>query len=274
MITSAQRQRYRSDGFVALRGVLPVELVHALGDAVDRAVEDPVTTADMSALGDTLRARSEDDPDRGRFRSGVDHWRHDPEFRAFALESPLPGLVADLLESRVLHLYEDSVLVKEPNTREPTVFHQDLPYFSVDGESVCTTWVPLDRVTRATGAMGYVRGSHLDRTEWRPNLFVSRDPVPGSTGTDVPDLHLDPGDADIVWVEAEPGDVVVHHARTLHGAGPNTSAGTSRRAVSVRYCGDDATYASRSLTPKPHHDGMTEGELLRPPAFPVAWPRR
>ena len=63
---------------------------------------------------------------------------------------------------------------------------------------------------RETGAMGYVRGSHLDGTEWRPNLFVTRDPIPGSRGIDVPDFHTDPAGADIVWIDAEPGDVIVH----------------------------------------------------------------
>ena len=275
MSTAEQRRRYRSDGFVALRGVLSDDWLHRLEAAVARAVTD-ASTADMSALGDALAGEhrgGDDHTPRGRFHSGVDHWRHDADLKAFALGSPLPQLVAELLETPVLHLYEDSVLVKEPGTREPTVFHQDRPYFSVDGDSVCTTWVPLDRVTRETGAMGYVRGSHLDPTEWRPNLFVTRDPVPGSEGVDVPDLHSDPGEADIAWIEAEPGDVIVHHARTLHGAGPNTSSSTARRAVSVRYCGEGCSYTARALTPKPHHATMADGEPLRPPAFPVAWPR-
>ena len=183
------------------------------------------------------------------------------------------SIVASLLQTRTLHLYEDSILVKEPGSREPTVFHQDHPYFSVDGDLVCTTWIPLDPVTRDTGAIGYVRGSHLDLTDWRPNLFVTRDPVPGAKGADVPDLHAEPGDADIVWVEAEPGDVVVHHSRTLHGAGPNSSPSRTRRAISVRYCGDGVTFRRRALTPKPHHDEMHDGETLREPAFPVAWPQ-
>jgi ectoine hydroxylase-related dioxygenase (phytanoyl-CoA dioxygenase family) len=120
--------------------------------------------------------------------------------------------------------------------------------------------------------MGYVRGSHRDPTRWRPNLFVTRDPVPGTEGADVPDLLDDPRAADVVWIEAGPGDVLVHHARTLHGSGPNTSSTVRRRAISVRYCGAGVTYRARALTPKPHHAGMVDGDALRPPAFPVAWP--
>lgn len=272
-ITEADRQHFREHGVVALRGVLPPSCVASLAAPVARALADAAKTADMSALGDALSGTDAGDTaGRGRFRSGVDHWLDDPEMRTFALDSPLPAIVADLLATERLHLYEDSILVKEPRTLEPTMFHQDHPYFSVDGELVCTTWIPLDPVTRETGGIGYVRGSHLDDTVWRPNLFVTRDSVPGADGRDVPDFHADEGDADIVWIDAEPGDVIVHHARTLHGAGPNRSETVRRRAISVRYCGDGVTYRRRALTPKPHHEQMRDGDGLRAPAFPVAWP--
>ena len=271
-VTDADRRAFREHGVVALRGVLPVELVRSLEAPVARATAGDPTTADLSALGDALTGAAEAEEDRGRFRSGVDHWRTDDDMRAFATTSPLPAIVASLLETRTLHLYEDSILVKEAGSREPTVFHQDHPYFSVDGDLVCTTWIPLDSVTRETGGIGYLRGSHLDKTEWRPNLFVTRDPIPGSIGADVPDFHTDPGDADIVWIDAEPGDVIIHHARTIHGAGPNDSSTTPRRAVSVRYCGDGVVFRRRAVTPKPHHDAMTDGQPVGPPAFPRVWP--
>lgn len=271
-VGETDRRHYRDHGFVALRGVLPLDLVRSLHEPVERAAHDHTTTADLTVLGDALAGRTPTDPDRGRFRSGVDHWRHDAQLRAFATTSPLVALVASLLDTATLHLYEDSVLVKEPGSAESTVFHQDHPYFSVDGDLVCTTWVPLDVVTRESGAMGYVRGSHRDPTEWRPNLFVTRDAIPGTEGADVPDLHADPGAADIVWIEAEPGDVLVHHARTIHGAGPNRTADRSRRAVSVRYCGDGVVFRRRAVTPKPHHEGFTDGAPLAPPAFPQVWP--
>jgi ectoine hydroxylase-related dioxygenase (phytanoyl-CoA dioxygenase family) len=271
IVHEADRLAFLADGVVALRGVLPIDLVAALDAPVERALANEDTTTDMTALGAALTG-DDADGDRGRFRSGVDHWRHDDDLLRFATASPLPELIAALLDTRTLFLYEDSVLAKEPNTLEPTVFHQDHPYFSVDGEAVCTTWIPLDPVTRDTGGMGYVRGSHRDDTRWRPNLFVTRDAIPGAEGEDVPDLHADPGDADIVWLDAEPGDVIVHHARTLHGAGPNHSTSQRRRAISIRYCGEGVTFRRRALTPKPHHETMSDGDPLREPEFPQAWP--
>ena len=270
-VTETDRRAYREHGVVALRGVLPVDVVRGLDAPVAQATGGRASTADLSELGDALTGRT-NRADRGRFRSGVDHWLDDDRMRMFAVSSPLPALVAALLDTPELYLYEDSILVKEPGTIEPTVFHQDHPYFSVDGENICTTWIPLDPVSRETGGMGYVRGSHLDDTEWRPNLFVTRDPIPGTSGADVPDFHADPGDADIVWIDADPGDVIVHHARTIHGAGPNRSTSTPRRAVSVRYCGAETTFRRRAVTPKPHHEALVDGTAIGPPEFPQAFP--
>lgn len=271
VVSEADRRRYTADGVVALRGVLPVDLIESMAQPVERALADRSTTTDMTVLGAGLRGEQPDD-EVGRFRSGVDHWRHDPAMLAFATGSELTEAIASLLDTPELFLYEDSVLVKEPGTTDPTVFHQDHPYFSVDGNAVCTTWIPLDPVTRNTGGMGYVRGSHLDDTVWRPNLFVTREAIPGADGEDVPDFLADPGDADIVWLDAEPGDVLVHHAKTLHGAGPNRSTTLRRRAISIRYCGAGVTFRRRALTPKPHHDDYPDGAELAPPAFPRAWP--
>ena len=94
---------------------------------------------------------------RGQFRAGTDHWVATPEFLAFARDTPIPALVAGLLGSDQVWLYEDSVLVKEPDTPERTVFHQDLAYFHIDGDQVCTVWIPLDHVDE-TGQLMHPSG--------------------------------------------------------------------------------------------------------------------
>jgi ectoine hydroxylase-related dioxygenase (phytanoyl-CoA dioxygenase family) len=254
------------DGVVCLRGVLPLELLHDMATPVDEALRG-AQSADLTAMAEALGAPS---ASRGRFVAGIDHWRHQPEMRAFACESPLPSVVAALLRSTRVFLYEDSVLVKEPGTVERTRWHQDLGYFHIDGDQMCTTWCPLDPATAESGAMRFVRGSHLDGALYRPNLFVSDDPLPDTEGSVVPDI--DAGDYDIVSFDLEPGDITVHHARTLHAAGGNRSKTTRRRAISVRYCGDDATIRIRSgALLKPHQHGLTNGDPLGGDAHPLVW---
>ena len=125
MITPADIDAFHRDGAVCLRGVLAPDVIAALAQPVEDAITG-AQSADLSAL-----AGAPDD--RARFVAGVDHWRHQDALRAFACESALPALVAQLLGSARVYLYEDSVLVKEPGAAERTHWHQDLAYFHVSG---------------------------------------------------------------------------------------------------------------------------------------------
>jgi ectoine hydroxylase-related dioxygenase (phytanoyl-CoA dioxygenase family) len=119
-----------------------------------------------------------------------------------------------------------------------------------------------------------VRGSHRWDEDYRPNLFSIPDPIPGTEGADVPDVLADPELSSLlVSFEVEPGDVVVHHYRTMHGAPANRSVSRRRRAISVRYCGDDIRYRLRPGVPrKPHHDRVSDGDRLGGEDCPQVWP--
>ena len=121
--------------------------------------------------------------------------------------------------------------------------------------------------------MVYVRGSHLSGTVYRPNWFVTSGPLPNTEGEAVPAIH--PEDDRLTHIPAEPGDVIVHHAATLHGAGPNRSAAMRRRAVSVRYCGDGVRYEIRPGAPtKLHHADVRSGDpVVDHPGCPLVWSR-
>jgi ectoine hydroxylase-related dioxygenase (phytanoyl-CoA dioxygenase family) len=281
-ITDDEVDAFWRDGVVCLRGVMPGVWLERMEPAVEQALAHTSTT-DLSEMGVGLAAagatilvdegsRPVGGP-RGRFRAGTDHWRDLPDFRAFAVESPLGAIVATLLRSRTVRLYEDSVLVKEPGTPERTAFHQDMAYFHLEGEQVCTTWVPLDAVSAETGAVQFVRGSHRWTRRFRPNMFVTTMALPGTEGDDVPDYGRDPGGQELISFDTQPGDLTVHHARTIHGAHPNTSATRRRRAISVRYAGDDAVFRVKRGAPgKPHHATLVEGAPLDDDACPRAWP--
>ena len=273
-ITAAERAAFAADGVVCLRAALEPELLAAMEGPVETALTS-AATADLSAVGrdlegagvEVLRDASRDTPSGapagGRFAGGVDHWREQPEFADFACRSALPGLVASLLGSAHLWLYEDSLLVKEPGTAERTAWHQDLGYFHVDGPNIATTWCPLDAVTPESGAVGYVRGSHRWSQTFRPNLFVSPLTLPDTEGDTVPDIDalVAAGDCEVVTFSTAPGDVIVHHVRTVHAAGANRSTDLRRRAISVRYCGDDTRVRVRPGAPrKPHQAAWSDGD--------------
>ena len=282
-VTQDEIDAFWRDGVVCLRSILPVELVESMAAPIDAAL-DTSTMADLSEMADLLESgagatRMIDEAvaasglPRGRFKAGTDHWLVQEEFREFALRSPLPEIVAALLGSAEVRLYEDSVLVKEPGTQEKTGFHQDMSYFHLDGDLVCTTWVPLDVVTEEMGAVRFVVGSHRDATKYRPNMFVSDMAIPGTDGVEVPDYDRMVGEARVISFETSPGDLTVHHARTIHAASGNLSPTTRRRAISVRYVGDGTTFKVVPGSPmKDHHRTLVEGDLLTDEACPLAWP--
>ena len=158
-VTQHEIETFWRDGVVCFYGILDPAFVTAMAGPIDALLSE-LTMANMSAMGDALAASGEtvltDDvvaTTRGAFRSGVDHWREREEFRAFSCDSRLPGVIGELLKSSKINLWEDSVLVKEPGTRERTAWHQDIGYFHVEGEQLCTSWIPLDTVDPASGAI-------------------------------------------------------------------------------------------------------------------------
>ena len=280
-VTQEEVDTFWRDGVVCLRSILPLDLISSMEAPVEDALSGPAM-ANLSEMADALESggvtRLVDESvassgvPRGQFKAGTDHWLHQEEFRNFALRSPLPEIVASLLQSEQVRLYEDSVLVKEPGTQEKTGFHQDMAYFHLDGELVCTTWVPLDVVTAEMGAVRFVAGSHRDETTYRPSMFVSELAIPGTEGAEVPDYDTKLGEARIISFDTAPGDLTVHHARTIHAASGNLSPTKRRRAISVRYTGDGTRFKVVPGSPmKEHHSSLVEGELLDD-SCPLAWP--
>ena len=243
--------QFWADGACVVRAVVDAATLDRIRAAVDALSATP-ELADLSAMaGDTSP---------GRFRGGVDHWRAHPEFAAFATTGANPAVTAAVLGSDHLWLYEDSVLVKDPGSPVPTRWHTDDGYFHVEGRQMVTVWVALDPSPRGSGALRFVRGSHRDDRRYRPTLFVTDDPIPGTEGARVPDLDLD--DPQVFGWDLEPGDLTIHHARTLHAAGGNLGT-TPRRALSVRYCGDDAVVRVKPGAPgKPGFDAVAPGTPL------------
>jgi ectoine hydroxylase-related dioxygenase (phytanoyl-CoA dioxygenase family) len=197
------------------------------------------------------------------------------EFRQFSLGGAAPEIAAALLDSDKINFFGDQIFVKEPGTRERTAFHQDATYFEIEGEKCCVLWIPVDPVTLESGTILYVRGSHRDGKLYQPNVFIAQTPLPGAQGEPLPDIEGHMEHYDIIHFDVEPGDVIVHHYLTIHGAGGNHSRYQVRRAASLRYCGDDIRFQTRPWAPRQlhHTTRLKDGDPLSGPDFPVVWSR-
>ncbi len=305
-VTDVERDAYARDGFVLLKGVYPrgwVDYLRAqLADIFDnqphRAMDQRSVSGersegirvDMAALASGMRAAVPDAAlaieggrdalivGRSIVETDAAHWHSG--IRQHHLEGPLAEIVADLTGAGKVVFYSDQLFLKEPGSRIRTPFHQDEPYFLVAGE-VAVCWVPVDSVTRENGCMGYVRGSHRWGRLFKPSDFVTdHGTFPERDGIEHAGLEsmppIDPASEEVVYLEADPGDVIVHHWSTIHGAGGNVSGSAIRRAASVRYALGDSRYCRRSSSPEPFRDtlDLRDGDPLELAArFPVVWPR-
>ncbi|PKP75085.1 MAG: phytanoyl-CoA dioxygenase, partial [Alphaproteobacteria bacterium HGW-Alphaproteobacteria-6] len=208
----------------------------------------------------------------GRFFDDYCNWTRIPEFAAAIRGSAVAEVAADLMGSDRVQLFHDHVLVKEPGTSKPTPWHQDGPYYFVEGAQTVSFWSPLDPVGAAT--LRCVAGSHLWARPVLPTRWLSEETFYADSEAYRPVPDPDAEGMEIREWAMEPGDAVAFHYMTLHGARGN-SAATRRRAFSLRLIGDDARYVERpgrTSPPFPGH-GMTAGQRLRDDWFPVIFSR-
>jgi ectoine hydroxylase-related dioxygenase (phytanoyl-CoA dioxygenase family) len=104
-----------------------------------------------------------------------------------------------------VQMFHDHVLVKEPGTAKPTPWHQDGPYYFVDGRQTVSFWCPVDPVREAS--LRCVAGSHLWPKEVLPTRWVAETafypdperympvPDPDAEGMPVLEWEMEPGDA-------------------------------------------------------------------------------
>ena len=255
---------YQRDGVVLLKGFFKGWV-----DDIAAAIE-----ANMSSPGE-YAAENTKDGDPGRFFDDYCNWQRLPEIEKVITSSPAPAIAAALMQSERTQLFHDHILVKEPGTSKETPWHQDAPYYFVDGQQTVSFWIPVDPVNEAT--LRTIAGSHnwpkmvlpvrwLNEDAFYPNDDEFR-PVP-NPGHDGEDYTIKE------WA-MEPGDAVASHFKAVHGARGNMAA-QRRRALSLRFVADDAVYTQRpgkTSPPFPGHD-MQEGQRLREDWFPIVYDRK
>lgn len=257
-ITAEDIATYRADGIVCLRQVMPLPWIELLREAVEVALAELGPHAEEYAKGE------------GRFFGDLDLWQRHAPFRRFVLESPAAEIAGRVMGASKVNFFYDQLLVKEPGTAERTPWHQDQPYWAVEGRQVCSIWLPLDPVAKET-CVEYVAGSH----EWAafsPYHFADGTPYRDTGLPVLPDIEAERERHRIVSFAMEPGDCLVFQAMIVHGAPANRSA-NRRRALATRWTGDDARYCVRQgeVAIPTSDPGLRHGDVMDCDLFPVVW---
>ncbi|WP_394942103.1 phytanoyl-CoA dioxygenase family protein [uncultured Ilumatobacter sp.] len=265
LIDDTTREAYARDGAVVVRQAFDAEHVRWATDAID---------ANLAALSPRAKRASTDDD--APFIEDFCNWQRLPAMERFIRESPAAEIAAELSNSDQIRLYHDHVLVKEPGTRQRTPWHQDQPYYNVDGRQNASMWFPVDPVPKES-SLQLVAGSH--RGPWyMPRTFLDAQAkwFPEGSLADLPDFEGDIERWRILSWELEPGDAVFFNMLSVHGSG-GVAGPNRRRVLSVRFLGDDMVHAPRRWTTSPPFPGL-EAELptgakMDHPLFPVLWSR-
>ncbi|XP_013378900.1 uncharacterized protein LOC106150566 [Lingula anatina] len=261
-------RRFHEDGAVCLRGVFTQEWIQKVTEGIEANMAQP------SKVGERLKAPG----DEGVYFQDLFNWQKIPQFKDFVTGSPAAEIAGTLMQSKKATFYYEHVLCKEPGAHKETPWHQDQPYYPVDGFKNCSIWLPIDPVPMET-TLQFVKGSHRWGRWFIPKKFATAnnyDIVRAETCGDrayenAPDVNNAVEKYEILKWAVEPGDCVVFHMLTLHGAPGNSSETLPRRVLSTRWLGDDCVYVQRPWdSPVPVLGELTSGQHMAD-TFPTMW---
>ncbi len=242
-ITDSEVETYRQQGVVQLRNFVDWAQVEALTAALDTQIAEP---------GPWLLTGSHHS-DRC---FGLDV----PTLCSYLLDPKLGANAAKAMDSTTARFFFDHMFLFEPASPIPAHYwHQDLPYWPVEGNQIVSIWLSLTNCTTESAALKFVPRSHTTDKFYRPQGFdgeaiegdlgaravLAVDVRESFLGEGPPAFHEDPERHGVVEYCFEAGDAVMFHARTLHSSGGNHSPDSRRLAYSVRFVGDDARMTLR-----------------------------
>jgi len=261
-------ETFRRDGVVLLRGASS-EWVDSLRAGLQRNLDNPQQFA--------FPCESNPAGEPGRFFDSYCNWQLIPEYLDYISHSAAASIAGQFMGTAQAQFFHEHAFMKAPGTQRATPWHQDLPYYCVDGFKTASVYIALDHAD-ADVALQFVRGSHRWGKLFYPRVFEDgrafNDDKPNAAMEAVPDIDTRRKQYDIAAWPLAPGDTIVFDFRTLHGTG-NATVKSIRRAFSSRWFGDDVTYCERRGETSPPYveHGMKHGERMRSDWFPVLWRR-
>ena len=250
---------YKNQGAIIIKNVFR-SWIDLLRTGFDKVLKEPGPHARENVINE-----------EGRFFEDYCNWQRIKEFKKFAEESPAAQILSEATGSKSIQLFHEHIFVKDPGTVKETPWHQDMPYYCVDGNDTGSFWIPLDPITK-DNSLHILLGSHklpklIRPTKWSNNQsWYSND----NNFMDMPDIKS--MEKNILKPKLNLGDAILFNFKVLHSSSGN-SENIPRRAFSIRFIGDDVKYIDRGEeTSPPFKDiDLKNGAKMREDWFPVVW---
>jgi ectoine hydroxylase-related dioxygenase (phytanoyl-CoA dioxygenase family) len=207
VLTDAQIEAYRRDGFIHPLRIMPADDAAALR----RRFEDL-----ESEIGTEAQSRF-------KIKAHLPF----PWLNELIRNPVMLGAVEDLIGPNIL-CWGSSFFTKKARDPRFVSWHQDSTYYGLRPAETVTPWVAFSPSTIESGCVRFIPGSHrkgiLHHAETRDadNLLMR-----GQTIGDIDESAA-------VDVELQPGEISIHHESVVHGSNPNNSD-QPRIGLSIHY---------------------------------------
>ncbi len=251
MLTEAQRDQYRADGWVSVPALVDDTWLARLRAVTDAFVEQSRALTESNLLFDLDDGHTAADPRLRRLSSPTD--LHDTYWE-FASQSAITDVAVDLLGPDV-KFHHSKLNFKAPHGGEEVKWHQDIQFWPHTNYDLLTVGVFLDDVEPGMGEVGFVPGSHdgplydlYDGDRWVGALGAG----------DVKQARVEAA----VYPTGPAGSITVHNCRTVHGSARNTSD-RPRPLLLQTYAAADAFAYTDLVKRSPHGEELIRGAPAR-----------
>ena len=255
------RVKFRDDGVVHLPQLFKGSEIARLGDALDYARNNPSPMA----------RETKDEQGNTVFFTDFFTYKKNGLIRSILKDKEFTDLVAAITNARDLRLFHDHILIKNGLAPE-TPWHQDRPYYLVDGPISFSVWMTPD-VVPDTESLAFIRGSHSLGREFAPVSFDDGQVIGGDTAfEELDELEIERLSLNgVLTFSLQPGDALLFDNRIVHKALRSQEL-ANRRALSIRFVGEGAFLTERVVNPTPpfHRMGLriAEGKPVPDAWFP------
>jgi ectoine hydroxylase-related dioxygenase (phytanoyl-CoA dioxygenase family) len=253
-LTSEQVGFYRENGFLQILDILTPAEVEEARKHLAEAMARPLSGG-LDRTGNSEYDRV--------FLQKVNLWRDDAGIRDLVFHPRLAEVARQLAGVPAIRLWHDHALIKPHLDSKPSPWHQDLPYWPMEGPqapSCLSCWLALDDVDETNGCMSFVPRSHT---------WGKLEPINLINPQDIFSLVPEPDGKELTPIPQpmRAGSCTFHNGLTFHSAPPNRGT-APRRAMIIIYQPDGVIYSGRRH-PVTDPLGLAPGSRLDGELFPV-----
>jgi phytanoyl-CoA hydroxylase len=218
--------QFDQDGFALIRGFLSMDEISEVRANLHEFIKTTVPTLPANHVFYEDKSK----PETLKQLQGLH--RHAPFFEALTVGSQFEELASMLMREQAI-AQNLQYFNKPPGLGKPTPAHQDGYYFMLKPCAAVTMWMALEKVDQENGCVRYVPGSHKRgmRDHQRTSTLGFSQGIADWSDED---------EAAALPFPAEPGDLLVHSAMTIHRADGNNSPDRSRPAMGFVYFAESA----------------------------------